>query len=84
VSTTALHVIELVKSLPKEDQQAIRDALTGVKAGNSIPFRKLQKLSDGTYLNPGGIPNDDPSLKILEEIEQQRHQTHGPTAPRFD
>ena len=67
------------------DQQAVRDALASSEL-TSKPFqrRKLQRLPDGTYLNPGGIPNDDPALKVLEEIEEERHQTSGPSSPRFD
>ena len=85
MSTTALHVIELVKSLSETDQRAIRDALAnpGLNPGKS-QWRKLQRLPDGSYFNPNGIPNDDPVLKVLEEIEDERHRTAGPSAPKFD
>ena len=85
MSTTALHVIELVKSLPETDQQTIRDALAspGLNQGTG-QRRKLQCLPDGSYVNPNGIPNDDPVLKVLEEIEDERHRTAGPSAPKFD
>jgi hypothetical protein len=84
MSTTASRVVELVKSLPEADQRAIRAALVDqeVKAETSRR-RKLQRLPDGGYLNPGGIPNDDPILTVLEEIEQERHRTPGPQAPNF-
>jgi hypothetical protein len=75
VSATALHVIELVKSLPETDQRAIRDALT-TPGLNPVKGqrRKLQRLADGSYVNPDGIPNDDPIFKVLEEIEDERHK----------
>jgi hypothetical protein len=85
VSTTASHVIELVKSLPEADQKAIRDALApGAAKPGAGQRRKLQRLPDGSYLNPIGIPNDDPVFKVLEEIEQERHMRPGPPAPAFD
>jgi hypothetical protein len=85
VSTTALHVIELVKSLPETDQRAIRDALAnpGLNSGKG-QRRKLQRLPDGSYINPNGIPNEDPVLQVLEEIEDERHRTAGPSSPKFD
>jgi len=78
VSTTALHVIELVKSLSETDQQAIRDALAspGLNPGMG-QRRKLLRLPDGSFVNPDGIPNDDPIFKILEEIEDERHRRVG-------
>jgi hypothetical protein len=85
VSTTALHVIELVKSLSETDQQAIRDALASPKLSPEPgQRRKLQRLPDGSYFNPDGIPNDDPVFKVLEEIEDERHRTPGPSSPKFD
>ena len=85
MSTTATRVIELVKSLPEVDQRAIREALA-VQEPQSAPRprRKLQRLLDGSYDNPAGIPNDDPIFKLLEEIEEERHRTPGPPAPEFD
>ena len=85
MSTTALHIIELVKSLPDEEQRAICAALTGPRA--TVPHlkrRKLQRLPDGTYFNPNGIPNDDPFFKILEEDEAARRRDFGPAAPAFE
>ena len=45
--------------------------------------RHLQRLPDGSYYNPDGIPNDDLVFEILEEIEAERHRTPGPPAPEF-
>lgn len=85
VSTIALHIIELVKSLPAEDQRAVRDALAGQPVvGTRIQRRQLPRQSDGSYFNPGGIPNDDPVFQILEQIEEERHHEPGPPAPAFD
>jgi hypothetical protein len=84
VSTTAHHVIELVRSLPEGDQQAIRDALSGQSSHHQAPRRRLQRLPDGGYLNPNGISNEDPVFRILDEIEEERHRTVGRPAPEFD
>ena len=85
MSTTALHIIQLVQSLPDADQCAIREALARSPAAlGPPPRRRLQRLADGTYLNPEGIPNDDPIFKTLEEIEAARHQNPGRPAPEFD
>ena len=85
VSTTVLRIIELVKSLPPADQRAVCDALADHGASlRTTPRRRLQRLPDGTYLNPDGIPNDDPLFRILEEIEEERHRTPGPPPPEFD
>jgi hypothetical protein len=85
MSTTAMHIIELVKSLPLAEQQVICDELSKHAARLEKPQRRqLQRLADGTYVNPDGIPNDDPIFKILEEIEAERHRTPGPPAPEFD
>ena len=85
VSMTALHVIELVKSLPPEDQRTICAELARHANGLGSPTRRaLKRLPDGTYYNPDGIPNDHPFFKIMEEIEEERHRTPGPPAPEFD
>lgn len=85
VSTIALHIIELVKSLPSEEQEAVRNALAGQQTSNARPKRReLQRLADGSYLNPSGIPNDDPVFRFIEQIEEERHQMPGPAAPAFD
>lgn len=84
MSTTAKHVIELVKSLPEADQLAIREALAAQKPKlRPRTQRKLQRLPDGTYYNPDGIPNEDPVFTILEGIEEARHRSPGPPAPDF-
>jgi hypothetical protein len=80
-----MQIIELVKCLPVQDQQAVSQALAGGPA-LSVPVirRVLPRLADGTYFNPDGIPNDDPIFQILGQIEAERHQTPGPDAPDFD
>ena len=81
MSTTALHIIGLVKSLPEEDQRTIFAELAKHTKASSALKRKLNRLPDGTYFNPEGIPNDDPIFKILEEIEEERHRTFARPAP---
>lgn len=83
MSTTALHIIQLVQSLSEGDQKAIRDALTRPAASTGQPRRQLPRSGDGAYLNPDGIPNDDPVFQVLDEIEAQRHRTAGRPAPDF-
>lgn len=85
VGTTALHIIELVKSLPDEEQQAICVALAGHRATVARPKRRhLQRLPDGNYLNPNGIPNDASIFKILADIEAERHAMPGPPPPALE
>jgi hypothetical protein len=85
VSTTALHIIELVKSLPLEDQQAVRAALLQEAPLSDHPPRSLfLRDADGKPYDPDGIPNDDPIFRLLEEIEEERHRDPGPPAPQFD
>jgi hypothetical protein len=85
VGTTASHVIELVKSLPPEDQRTICAELARHANGlGSLRRRSLKRLPDGTYHNADGIPNDHPFFKIMEEIEEERHRTLGPPAPELD
>jgi hypothetical protein len=79
-----LHIIGLVKSLPEEDQRTICAALVQHASARNTLKRTLKKLSDGSYYNPDGIPNDDPIFKILEEIEEERHRTFARPAPKFD
>ena len=79
-----MHVIELVKSLPPAEQQTICDELARHAARFDKPKRRqLQRLPDGAYYNPDGIPSDDPIFKILDEIESERHFTPGPPPPDF-
>jgi hypothetical protein len=85
VGTVALQIIELVKSLPLAEQEAVRTALAGQQRINVTPKRRqLQRLADGSFNNPDGIPNDDPIFQILEQIEDERHREPGPPAPAFD
>jgi hypothetical protein len=85
MSTTALHIIELVKSLPPAEQRAICAELAK-HATLSVPpkRRQLQRLADGTFYNPEGLSDDDPVFKILEAIEAERHNTPGRPEPDFD
>lgn len=85
MSRLALHIIGLVRSLPEAEQQEIRVALaTPVARRPAGKRRQLQRLPDGSFLNPDGIPNDDPVFRILEDIEAERHRMPGPPAPQFD
>lgn len=85
MSTMALHIIGLVKSLPEAEQQEIRAALAAQVARRPTGKRRqLQRLPDGSFFNPDGIPNDDPVFEILEDIEAERHRMPGPPAPHFD
>lgn len=85
MGATPLQIIELVKSLPAEDQRAIREALARPDPLLTKIFRrKLPQQPDGAYFNSEGIPNDDPVFKILEEIESRRHGEPGPPAPVSD
>lgn len=84
VSTAALQILEMVRRLPAGEQRAVRDALARHAINPAPPTRRqLQRLPDGSYYNPDGIPNDDPIFKILENIEEERHRTPGPPAPDF-
>src|SRR5258707_9565974 len=84
-STTALHIIGLVKSLPPEEQRLITAALNR-RVANVPKLKRLTFLRtpSGGYYNPNGIPNDDPFFKIMEEIEEERHRTPGRPAPEFE
>ena len=85
MSPTALHIIELVKSLPAEEQRAVREALARTDAPKPIlPRRQLQRLPDGSYYNPDGIPNDHPFFTIMEEIEAQRRDHPARPLPTFE
>jgi hypothetical protein len=84
MSTTALHIIELVKSLPAEDQQAVRAALLQEGPPRPPPGQSLfLRDADGNPYDPEGIPNDHPIFKVLEEIEEERHRDPGPPPPDF-
>ena len=85
MSTITLQVLELVKSLPPTEQRTLSAELARHTAGlDRAERRQLQRLPDGSYYNPKGIPNDDPIFRILEDIEGERHRTPGPPSPEFD
>ena len=85
MSTIALKVLELVKSLPKAEQRTICAELAKHVSSESAPTTSgLQKTVTGEYFNPDGIPNDHPFFKILEEDEAARQKDFGPPAPAFD
>jgi hypothetical protein len=85
MSSTAWHIVELVKSLPPEEQQTICTELAKVATNPESPKRRqLQRLPDGTYYNPNGIPNDDPVFRILEQIEEERHRSPDPRGRETD
>ena len=85
VSTRSFHIIELVKSLPLEERQAVRAALLGeAPVRDHPPQRLFLRDGEGKPYDPDGIPNDDPVLRLLEEIEEERHRDPGLPAPRFD
>lgn len=85
MNTTALHIVELVKSLPMEDQHAVREALLKQGAArSSLKIPGLVKTETGDYYNPDGIPDDHPFFKILDEEGQARHREAGPPTPDFD
>ncbi len=70
MSTTALHIIQLVKSLPVEEQQAIGSALASLAASpqHGLPAVRPPFQSEDYE----GLPDDDPFFKVMEEIERQR------------
>ena len=85
VSTTALHIIELVKSLPLADQQLVCAILPRhLERARKLKRPQFLRTPDGRYYNPEGVPNDDPFFKIMEDIEAERHRTPGRPAPAFD
>ncbi len=75
----------MARSLSAEDRQAVRNALIEPESRKAqVPRQRLERQTDGSYLNPNGVPNDDPVFKLLEEIEDQRHRDCGPPAPQMD
>jgi hypothetical protein len=85
MSTTTLHIIELVKSLPVEEQRAICAGLNRQVAGlEKIQRPQFIRTPGGGCYNPDGIPNDDPFFKIMEQIEEERHRTPGRALPEFE
>lgn len=85
MSTTALHIIELVKSLPLADQRLVCAVLNRqIEHAPRLKRPQFLRTPGGGYYNPDGIPNDDPFFKVMEEVEDQRHRTPGRPAPEFD
>jgi len=85
VSTIALKILELVKSLPPVEQRTICAELAKHVSSTSGPrIPGLQKTSSGEYYNPDGIPNEHPFFKILEEDEAARQKDFGPPPPAFN
>jgi hypothetical protein len=85
MSTTALHIIGLVKSLPVEEQRFISAALSRQVASHlKLKRPQFLRTPNGGYYNPDGLPNDHPFFKIMEQIEAERHQTPGRPLPDFD
>ena len=85
VNTTALHIVELVKSLPREEQQAVCAELAKHASELEKPERRQpQRGPNGAYYNPDGIPDDDPFFKIMDEQDAARSYDPGPPAPELD
>jgi hypothetical protein len=84
MSTTALLILELAKTLPVEEQRFICAAL-GRHAGapGSGEGSRFIRTPDGECHNPSGLPNDDPFFRLLEEIETARHATSGRPLPEL-
>ena len=82
MSSIAIHIIELVKSLPTADREAVCTALA--------PFARIPgspATADQPDLKPEdyeGLEDGDPFFKIMEEIEEQRHAHPGRAAPELD
>lgn len=82
VSTTALHIIQLVKSLPPADQQAVWAALSAQSA--PVPGKGAPGSAAFAPADYEGLSDDDPFFEVMVEIEQQRHAYPGRPAPAFD
>ena len=80
VSTTALHIVELVRSLSPADQKAVSEALSSTPTARG----KLPPDSALDAADREGLPDDDPFFKVMEEIEQQRHAYSGRPAPALE
>ena len=81
MSTTALHIIQLVKSLPPAEQQAVTAALAGLAPGVERGSPAGPALTQADY---EGLPDDDPFFNVMEEIERDRHVHTGRPAPDLD
>ena len=82
MSTTALRIIQLVKSLPPSDQRAVSAAL----AQMNIPVASNKSVSAKSFGPEDyvGLSDDDPFFKVMDEIEQERHAQMGPPPPTID
>ncbi len=81
MSTTALHIIELVKSLPLPEQQAICGELARYRS------ELVARPANGparSGVADDGIPNDHPFFTILEADEAARRRDFGPPPPDFN
>ena len=82
VSTTALRIIRLVKSLPPAEQRAVSVALAHLHPPVSAsPGGGPASFRPEDYV---GLPDDDPFFKVMAEIEQERHARVGPPPPLLD
>ena len=88
VSSNALHIIELMKSLPSEEQRLVCALLNRqFRQLTGTPQAKRSKFlrtPDGAYLNSNGIPNNDPFFTIMDAIEADRSDTVARPLPEFD
>ena len=85
MSSTALHILELVKSLPSEEQRLVCALLNRQLAGMSTIKRPAYlRTPDGGYLNPNGLPNDGPFFKIMDAIEAERSEAAARPLPELE
>lgn len=85
MSTTALRIIELVKSLPLEDQQVICAELAKRAATLHLPVDEQPDPSaEFVEEDRQGLNDDDPFFKVITEIEAARHAYPGRPAPALD
>ena len=85
MSSTALHILELVKSLPSEEQRLVCALLNRRLAGMSVIKRPTYlRTPDGGYLNPNGLPSDDPFFKIMDSIDAERSKTPARPLPELE
>lgn len=80
MSTTALRIIQLVKSLPPSDQRAVSAALVRLKTPVPVAFAAVP-FGPEDYV---GLPDDDPFFKVMDEVERERHAWMGPPPPTLD
>jgi hypothetical protein len=82
VSTTALRILELVKSLPPSERRIVAAAVERVNSEG------IAEAGDGqSSFKPEdyqGLDDDDSFFKIIDQIEQERHDRVGPSAPELD